>query len=62
MKTLMQRLTLGLVGAASLTLAAHAAELRFNNPLPETRPETKELTKFAEDVGKNSGGALKPRN
>lgn len=58
MKTLMQRLTIGLIGAASLTLAAHANELRFNNPLPETRPETKELARFAEDVGKNSGGAV----
>lgn len=58
MKTLMHRLTLGLIGAASLTLAAHANELRFNNPLPETRPETKELTRFAEDVGKNSNGAV----
>jgi len=58
MKTLMHRLTLSLIGAASLTLAAHANELRFNNPLPETRPETKELTRFAEDVGKNSNGAV----
>jgi TRAP-type C4-dicarboxylate transport system substrate-binding protein len=58
MKTIMQRLALGLVGTATLTLAAHAAELRFNNPLPESRPETKELARFAEDVGKNSGGAV----
>lgn len=46
------------LGSGTLLMAAQAAELRFNNPLPESRPETRELMKFAEDVGKNSGGAV----
>jgi TRAP-type C4-dicarboxylate transport system substrate-binding protein len=58
MKTSMQRLALGLAGSIYLTVAAHAVELRFNNPLPETRPETKELTRFAQDVQRNSGGEV----
>ena len=58
MKNMMQRIAIGVLGSASLALTVNAAELRFNNPLPESRPETKELMKFAEDVGKNSGGAV----
>lgn len=58
MHKLLQRTALGLIGASCLALAVNAAELRFNNPLPESRPETRELTRFAEDVGKNSGGAV----
>ncbi len=58
MHKLLQRTALGLIGTTCLALAAHAAELRFNNPLPESRPETQALNKFAEDVGKNSGGAV----
>jgi TRAP-type C4-dicarboxylate transport system substrate-binding protein len=52
------RILLAATGLALAAQATSAAELRFNNPLPETRPETKELTRFAEDVGKYSGGAL----
>jgi len=58
MNTSMRRLVLGIAGSVSLTLAAHAAELRFNNPLPETRPETKELMRFAQDVAKYSAGEV----
>lgn len=58
MKKLVQRTLVGLIGGGAVALASHAAELRFNNPLPESRPETKELMKFADDVGKNSGGDI----
>ena len=58
MNTSMRRLVLGIAWSVSLTLAAHAAELRFNNPLPETRPETKELMRFAQDVAKYSAGEV----
>ncbi|PKO63008.1 MAG: C4-dicarboxylate ABC transporter substrate-binding protein [Betaproteobacteria bacterium HGW-Betaproteobacteria-18] len=58
MKKFIQRVVVGLIGSGALAVAASAAELRFNNPLPETRPETKELAKFAEDVAKNSGGVV----
>ncbi len=58
MHKVMQRIALGVLGYGSLMLAVNAAELRFNNPLPESRPETKELMKFAEDVGKNSAGGI----
>lgn len=58
MNKLIQRAVVAAIGMGALAAAVHAAELRFNNPLPESRPETKELTKFAEDVAKNSGGAV----
>ena len=43
---------------ATLAVSAIAKELRFNNPLPESRPETKEINMFAKDVGANSDGKL----
>ncbi|MGI9481595.1 MAG: TRAP transporter substrate-binding protein DctP [Hyphomicrobiales bacterium] len=52
----------GLAGlAATFLLAAsgNAAEWRFNNPLPETRPESKELMQFADDVNKAVGEEFK---
>lgn len=58
MKIEVKRIALALLGSGCLALTAHATELRFNNPLPESRAETRELMKFAEDVGKNSGGAV----
>ena len=58
MKKMIQCIATGVLGYGALTLGVNAAELRFNNPLPESRPETKELAKFADDVGKNSGGAV----
>lgn len=58
MKNRIKPFVVALLGSGCLTLAAHATELRFNNPLPESRPETRELMKFADDVGKNSAGAV----
>ncbi|MCW5630830.1 MAG: TRAP transporter substrate-binding protein DctP [Rhodoferax sp.] len=58
MKIRANRFVAALLASGCLALAAHAAELRFNNPLPESRPETRELNRFAEEVGKNSGGAV----
>ena len=46
------------LAAATLAVSASANELRFNNPLPESRPETQEINKFAEDVAANSDGKL----
>lgn len=57
MKSTMRAATV-LFGAGFIALSAQAVELRFNNPLPESRPETKELKRFAEDVAKNSGNAV----
>jgi TRAP-type C4-dicarboxylate transport system substrate-binding protein len=58
MKNTIRSLIIGLTGASIFALSANAEEWRFNNPLPETRPETKELMQFAEDVKKNSGGEI----
>jgi len=58
MKKLIRRALFGALAIGSFALGAQAAEIRFNNPLPETRPETKELNRFADDVGKNSAGAV----
>ncbi len=49
---------IGLASIAFMALQAGAAEWRFNNPLPENRPESKELLQYAEDVKKNSGGEI----
>ncbi|RZW17594.1 MAG: hypothetical protein EX260_09385, partial [Desulfobulbaceae bacterium] len=46
------------IAAATLAVSASAKELRFNNPLPESRPETQEINKFAEEVAANSNGTL----
>lgn len=56
MKSTMRGLVLGLAATACLSAPAAALEWRFNNPLPETRPETKELMRFAEDVKTATGG------
>jgi TRAP-type C4-dicarboxylate transport system substrate-binding protein len=58
MKNSVKNLVATVLGSSCIVLSAQAAELRFNNPLPESRPETRELMRFAEDVGKNSGGAV----
>ncbi len=50
------RLVAGIVGATMVAFGAEAAEWRFNNPLPENRPETKELMQFAKDVNAATGG------
>jgi len=46
------------VGAGLLAGAAHAAEWKFNNGLPEGRGESKQLEQFAADVADLSGGSL----
>ncbi|MTI18063.1 C4-dicarboxylate ABC transporter substrate-binding protein [Rhodobacteraceae bacterium RKSG542] len=48
----------GLAVASVVAFSAQAKELKFNNPLPESRPETQELIKFADEVAANSGGEL----
>ena len=58
MKTKLITSLLCAITAASMAVSAGAKELRFNNPLPESRPETVEINKFAEDVAANSGGEL----
>jgi len=58
MRQTIRGLAFGLVGAGLLAASANAAEWRFNNPLPEKRPETKELVQWAEDIKKNSGGEI----
>ncbi|MBT3361173.1 MAG: TRAP transporter substrate-binding protein DctP [Rhodospirillales bacterium] len=58
MKNIVRSLAIGLAGAAAVTFTANAAEWRFNNPLPEKRPETKEFMMFAEEVTKNTGGDI----
>ncbi len=55
--------TLSCLVAAALSLgalvhSAGAAEWKFNNGLPETRNEAKELNTFAEDVASLSDGSL----
>ncbi len=46
------------VGTISMLTGAIAAEWKFNNGLPETRGEAKQLDMFAEDVGKLTDGSL----
>jgi TRAP-type C4-dicarboxylate transport system substrate-binding protein len=58
MKTKLFTSLLCTVAAATLAISATANELKFNNPLPESRPETQEINKFAGDVAGNSGGKL----
>ncbi|MBC8159230.1 MAG: TRAP transporter substrate-binding protein DctP [Alphaproteobacteria bacterium] len=58
MKKIVRNLALGLAGAATVVFSANGAEWRFNNPLPETRPESKEFELFAEEVTKNTGGDI----
>lgn len=49
------------IGVAALSLAgqAQAAEWKFNNGLPETRNEAKQLDMFAADVSELTGDSLK---
>ncbi len=46
----------GLMALSSTSLSAK--ELRFNNPLPENRPESHEIEQFAKDTAANSGEEL----
>jgi TRAP-type C4-dicarboxylate transport system substrate-binding protein len=58
MKTRLITSLLCATAVATFALSAGAKELRFNNPLPESRPETQEINQFAKDVAANSGGDL----
>lgn len=42
----------------TISTSVNSAEWRFNNPLPETRPETQQLIQYAADVKKNSAGEI----
>ncbi|PNH93859.1 TRAP transporter substrate-binding protein DctP [Vibrio diazotrophicus] len=58
MKTLTRNILTG-VGVSLLSMSvAQAQEWRFNNFLPETRPETKELEQFAADVKAKTNGEI----
>ncbi|WP_217702277.1 TRAP transporter substrate-binding protein DctP [Vibrio hepatarius] len=58
----MKNLTKFILGGVSASLlsmsVAQAQEWRFNNFLPETRPETKELEQFAADVKAKTNGEI----
>jgi len=56
MNKLLRILSVGLTGLSFALPAAAAEEWRFNNFLPETRPETAELEKFAADVNEALAG------
>jgi TRAP-type transport system periplasmic protein len=47
-----------LFALAGVPAHASSVELRLNNPLPESRPETVALERFAEEVRARSGGEL----
>ncbi|MCG8490155.1 MAG: TRAP transporter substrate-binding protein DctP [Sneathiellales bacterium] len=59
MKTFLKSLTVAMAGILAFGTSSNAEEWRFNNPLPETRPESAELNKFAEDVNARLGDAFK---
>ena len=56
MKKLFRNLSLGLAGLGLTLSTAAAEEWRFNNFLPETRPETAELEQFVSDVNETLAG------
>ncbi|MDB3936024.1 TRAP transporter substrate-binding protein DctP [Granulosicoccus sp.] len=56
MKCIAKSLTLTLAGLGLTMSAVHAEEWRFNNFLPETRPETAELNQFVAEVNDSLGG------
>ncbi len=56
MKDFLRGLGIGLAGAGLAASMASAEEWRFNNPLPETRPESAELEQWAADIGEATGG------
>ena len=59
MKTLFYRLTIGLFYVATAVSSAAAEEWRFNNFLPETRPESAQLNQFVDEVNAALGDKLK---
>lgn len=57
MKNLAYSIALGLVGVAAGASSVVAEDWRFNNFLPETRPETAELEQFVSDVNDALAGS-----
>ncbi len=56
MKKLIRAVAVGAAAITSVAYTAEAEEWRFNNFLPETRPETAELERFVADVNTALGG------
>ncbi len=56
MNKMIKRFALGLAGAGLSLSAASAEEWRFNNFLPETRPETAQIEQFVQEVNTALGG------
>ena len=59
MKMFLKTATMAMAGMIAASAPAFAEEWRFNNPLPETRPESAELNKFADDVNAALGDSFK---
>lgn len=58
MKTKLITCALCVAAISTFAFSVGAKELRLNNPLPDSRPETQEIKRFAQDVAANSDGAL----
>lgn len=58
MKNLIRNLAIGLMCAGATVSQSMAEEWRFNNFLPETRPESAELNKFTDEVNAKLGDTL----
>ncbi len=56
MKHPMHSFFIGLAGAGFVASMATATEWRFNNPLPENRPESAEFEQWAQDIAAATGG------
>ena len=59
MNKLIRNVVIGLTGACVSFSMATAEEWRFNNFLPETRPETAQLEQFVLEVNEALGGETK---
>ncbi len=55
MNSFIRNLSLGVLCAATAFSTAQAEDWRFNNFLPETRPESAEINQFAQDVNDATG-------
>ncbi|MGY8902055.1 MAG: hypothetical protein ACKVI1_05645 [Flavobacteriales bacterium] len=56
MNKIFKNVAIGLTGASLTMTAASAEEWRFNNFLPETRPESAQLEQFVTEVNAALGG------
>jgi len=59
MNKFLKTVTVAAAGIMAATATVSAAEWRFNNPLPETRPESAEMNKFTEEVNAKLGDSFK---